>query len=68
MTKQMDLNENARMDWFFNQWVYGTEIPSYKFEYQLNGASLSGKITQSGVSPAFKMVVPVYVGSGKGLG
>ena len=35
MTTQMDLDENGRMDWFFNAWVYGTEMPSYKFEYQL---------------------------------
>jgi hypothetical protein len=66
MTKQMDLDENARMDWFFNEWVYGTDMPSYKFEYQLNGTSLSGKITQSGVPPTFKMLVPVYVEYSKG--
>ena len=33
----MDLDGNRQMDWFFDQWVYGTEMPSYKFEYQLNG-------------------------------
>src|SRR5258706_674668 len=67
MTKQMDLDENGRMDWFFNEWVYGSEIPSYRFEYQLgDGTSLSGHITQSGVSDHFKMLVPVYVDFGKG--
>lgn len=66
MTNQMDLDENKRMDWFFGAWVYGIEIPSYSFEYQLNGASLSGRITQSGVSDGFKMLVPVYVDYGKG--
>ena len=67
MTKQMDLDENGRMDWFFNEWVYGTEMPSYRFEYQLgDGTSLSGHITQSGVSDNFKMLVPVYVDFGKG--
>ena len=67
MTKQMDLDENGRMDWFFNQWVYGTEIPSYRFEYQLAGGTiLSGQVTQSGVSDNFKMLVPVYVDFGKG--
>ncbi len=24
MTKQMDLQQNGRLDWFFNEWVYGT--------------------------------------------
>lgn len=39
MTKQMDLDENGRMDWFFNEWIYGTEMPSYRFEYQLSGGT-----------------------------
>ena len=68
MTKQMDLDGNGRMDWYFNEWVYGTEMPTYRFEYQLSpdGASLCGKITQSGVSDKFKMLVPVYVDYGNG--
>ena len=68
MTKEMDLDGNQRMDWFFNEWVYGTEMPSYKFEYQLDptGTTLSGRITQSGVSDNFKMMVPIYIDLGKG--
>jgi hypothetical protein len=68
MTSEMDLDGNHRMDWFFNEWVYGTEMPSYKFDYQLSadGTTVSGKITQSGVSENFKMLVPVYVDYGKG--
>jgi hypothetical protein len=51
----------------FNQWVYGTEVPNYKFEYQLGADGvLSGKITQGGVSDNFIMLVPVYVDMGKG--
>jgi Carboxypeptidase regulatory-like domain/Peptidase family M1 domain len=68
MSADMDLDGNGRLDWFFNDWVYGTEIPSYRFEYQLgaDGASLSGQITQSGVSKNFKMMVPIYLDFGKG--
>lgn len=66
MTPQMNIGGNARMDWFFDQWVYGTEVPSYKFDYQLNGSTLSGRITQMGVSDDFRMLVPVYVDFGKG--
>jgi hypothetical protein len=67
MTPQMNLDGTGRMDWFFNEWVYGIEMPSYRFEYQLGGGdSLSGRITQSGVSENFKMLVPVYVDLGKG--
>jgi hypothetical protein len=69
MTKQMNIQNNGRMDWFFNQWVYGTEVPSYKFDYQIGSdGALSGRITQSGVSDNFAMIVPVYVDLGKGWG
>ena len=70
MTPEMDLDGNRRMDWFFNQWVYGTEVPAYKFEYSLSSSDgktiLSGRITQSGVSDHFRMRVPVWVDFGKG--
>jgi hypothetical protein len=67
MTGQMDVQKNGRMDWFFNEWVYGTEMPAYRFEYQIGSdGSLSGRITQSGVSNSFVMLVPVYVDFGQG--
>ncbi|MBI4470932.1 MAG: hypothetical protein HY650_16580, partial [Acidobacteria bacterium] len=56
-----------RIDWFFDQWVYGTEVPSYNFDYKIaSDGSLSGRISQSGVSDQFVMLVPVYVDYGKG--
>ncbi|MEO8436734.1 MAG: M1 family aminopeptidase, partial [Pyrinomonadaceae bacterium] len=66
MTREMDVDRNGRMDWFFDQWVYGTDIPSYKFEYQITGDTISGRVTQSGVSKDFRMPVPVYIDLGKG--
>jgi Peptidase family M1 domain len=30
MTRAMDLDGNHKMDWFFNQYVYGTGIPHYR--------------------------------------
>jgi len=67
MTPSMDVDKNGRMDWFFNQWVYGTEVPAYRFEYQLGAEGMfSGRITQSGVSDNFKMLVPIYIDMGKG--
>ena len=68
MTPQMDLDRNGTMDWFFNQWVYGSEVPSYELTYQLTPESggkarLTGSLTQSEVSEAFKMMVPIYVQS-----
>ena len=72
MTKTMDLEGNGRMDWFFNEWVYGMQIPRYKFEYQTSPAE-SGKVklqmtvTQSEVDDHFAMPVPVFVDFGKGM-
>ncbi|MBN1568211.1 MAG: hypothetical protein JXA73_10215 [Acidobacteria bacterium] len=64
------------MEWFFNQWVYGVEIPSYDFKYQLTDAGggqtdLSMTITQSRVSENFRMRLPlqcVINGSSRHLG
>ena len=71
MTPAMDMDKNGRMDWFFNQWVYGTEVPAYKMEYSIAQAGggkavVNAKITQSGVSKDFAMLVPVYADFGKG--
>jgi hypothetical protein len=70
MTPAMDISKNGKMDWFFDEWVYGTEMPSYKLEYSFRDQGgqtiFSGKVTQSGVSDKFAMLVPLYVDFGKG--
>jgi aminopeptidase N len=67
MTPEMNVDNTGKMDWFFNQWVYGTQVPAYKLEYQLGSdGMLNGKITQSGVSDDFVMLVPIYIDTGKG--
>jgi aminopeptidase N len=55
-----------RMDWFFDEWVYGTSVPHYDFSYQLKPAAdrktiLHLSLTQSGVPESFQMRVPIYV-------
>jgi hypothetical protein len=65
MIPVMDLEGNKRMDWFFRQYVYGTGIPEYRLEWSTQDAgggqwSLSGKVTQSGVSDGWLDVLPVY--------
>jgi hypothetical protein len=72
MTKTMDLQGNGSMDWFFREWVYGTEVPKYQFDYHVAPADsgkfkLSMTITQSEVSQNFAMLVPVYADFGKGM-
>ena len=72
MSKNMDLAGNGRLDWFFDEWVYGTQVPRYHFEYQLSSAD-AGKVklhmtvTQSGVEDHFAMLVPVFADFGKGM-
>jgi carboxypeptidase family protein/peptidase M1-like protein len=67
MTPEMNVTNNGKMDWFFNQWVYGTQVPAYKLEYNVTSdGMLSGKVTQSGVSDNFVMLVPIYIDMGKG--
>jgi hypothetical protein len=53
------------MDWFFNEWIYGAETPTYDLKYQLKPGEggktvLSVSVKQSGVSDAFQMRVPLY--------
>ncbi len=53
------------MDWFFNEYVYGTALPAYKLDYTFdNGADgktvFNFKLTQSGVDDNFRMAVPIY--------
>ena len=68
MTPMMNQDGNGRMDWFFNEWIYGTEVPRYRLDYSLaeeNGkAVLKFTIEQGDVSPAFKMIVPIFVDFG----
>jgi hypothetical protein len=72
MSKAMDLAGNGKLDWFFNEWVYGTQVPRYRFEYQLAPAG-AGKvmlhmtIKQSEVDDRFVMLVPVFADFGKGM-
>ncbi len=67
---QMDIDNNKSMNWFFDEWVYGWEMPSYNFTYRIENSGgqtkLVGKITQSGVSQNFAMLVPIYLDYGKG--
>jgi len=58
---------NSSMNWFFDEYVYGTALPSYhldnaSFETDASGAIvLNLKLTQTGVDAKFQMPVPVYL-------
>ena len=54
------------MGWFFDQWVYGVEVPPYRVELDVSPLvdhaspfMLHGRVRQENVSTGFKMPVPV---------
>jgi aminopeptidase N len=58
--------DKKNMDWFFNEYVYGTALPSYKLDYSFDNATdgklvFNFKLTQSGVDNDFRMLVPIYL-------
>ena len=57
------------LDWFFKQWVYRTELPSYQMEYQVQEQPdgkflLSGTVTQENVPDDWFMPLPVLLSFG----
>jgi hypothetical protein len=56
---------DPKLEAFFEQWVYGTGIPSLKLTYSVKGKApalkLVGTITQSDVDEEFSTVVPVEI-------
>jgi aminopeptidase N len=65
MSKGLDLEGNRKLDWFFDQWVYETGIPTYQLEYSVTALKngnflLKGKIHQKNVSEYFMMPVEIF--------
>ncbi|HEY4950710.1 MAG TPA: M1 family aminopeptidase [Candidatus Acidoferrales bacterium] len=64
MTPAMDLEGTHRMNWFFDQWVRGTDLPRYtvKFEVKPHGNAfiVSGRLEQQGTEDVFTAPVPLY--------
>ena len=54
------------MDWFFDQWIYGVEVPTYRPDLGVSPVVdspspfiLHGRIRQEDVADGFKMPVPI---------
>jgi len=64
MKPVLDLEGNHRIDWFYRDWVYSSEMPKYRLEYSIatdgGKAHFTGKLTQSEVSANFLARVPIY--------
>jgi hypothetical protein len=66
MQPSFNVAGDGKMDWFFNEYVYGTALPKYKFDYSFSDGSggamqLHVKLEQSGFDPSFRMLVPIYI-------
>ncbi len=67
MNVDMDMEGNHTMDWFFNEYVFGTALPNYKLDYANFDKDANGdivfafKVTQSGIDDKFRMAVPIYL-------
>ncbi len=69
MKPAMDLDGNHHMNWFFAQWVFGAEVPSYHMTYHLapepgGKFMFTAKIVQSGVDDHFRSRIPIYLDFG----
>jgi aminopeptidase N len=71
--KQTALAQRFRLenlDWFFNQWVYQTHLPSYRLEYRVQdqadgSALLTGTLYQENVPESWGTLLPVTMNFGK---
>jgi aminopeptidase N len=61
---------DPKLEDFFDQWVYGTGIPTLKIKYSVTGKApnfqLKGTVTQTDVPDDFSVLVPVEIQTGRG--
>jgi Peptidase family M1 domain len=70
MTPGMDADGNHKMDWFFNQYVYGTGLAQYTFHVTVDAtpegkSRIQGTLTRTGVPETWKDCVPLYAHIGE---
>jgi aminopeptidase N len=68
--KVVEKHTGADMGWFFDQWVYGAEIPTYRVAHRAEKTpdgrwKVKLRVRQEGVSESFQMYVPVTLELGK---
>jgi len=65
--KVVERHVGQPMDWFFNEWVYGTAVPTYTFSWTAEpdssgqGFAARLRVRQSDVPDGFAMYVPVLI-------
>ena len=71
LTPSLRLTKDGKLDWFFQQWVYGTAIPKLASKIDVSDAGggkykVAGSVTQSEVPSDFATLVPLYLEFDKG--
>jgi len=66
MIPRMDIDGNQSLDWFFNQYVYGTGMAQYSFATQVQDAgngkwTISGVVNRSGVPDGWEDILPLAI-------
>ena len=69
MSRSMDADGNHKMDWFFNQYVYGMGEPQYGFhvalDYTADGKThFKAELTRTNVPENWKDSIPLYAHMG----
>jgi len=63
-------DDDPKLESFFEQWVYGTGIPTLKLSWSLKGKApalrLAGTVKQTDVDEEFTALVPVEIQTGRG--
>lgn len=67
--KTVERNFGVDMRWFFKQWIYNTEIPTYNITYKLielpgNKYKVHCTVKQTNVADDFQMSVPFFIDFG----
>jgi hypothetical protein len=60
----MERHYPGSLDWFFEQWIAGTAIPSYRWSYGIQGDEKTGfraivRVQQEDVPETFRMPIPI---------
>ena len=65
MVPNLNATGDGKLDWFFAQWVHGTEVPRYAHDLAVDKAGeetrIHGTLRQEGVSKDFRALVPIYL-------
>jgi hypothetical protein len=70
MVRTLNATNDGKMDWFFNQWVYGTDTPHYAYDLKAEKTTgdeyrIHGQVSQQGVPKDFRTLVPIQIDFGK---